>query len=1401
EDAADFFGREVLVKRLLSRLENDHTLSSFLAIVGPSGSGKSSVVRAGLIPALRAGALHGSEDWFIVEMVPSNDPLRELEDALTRIALRPVHDLHERLRTSEKALGEIVEEILPPGENELLLFIDQFEEFFTLTDETHRLSFLKSLYEAVISPRTRLRIVITLRADFYDRPLMVAGFSRLIQQRTEVVVPLTSRELAKAIVEPANNVGVYFERGLPATIVSEVNEEAGILPMLQYALTELFNQRDARLISIQVYQELGGVSGALARRAEELYLNLDDESQENTRQMFLRLVTPGEGVEDTRRRTLVSELIAAAPMLNMQGVIDLFGDHRLITFDRDPQTREPTVEVAHEALIRGWWRFRRWMDDGRDDVRLQRLLSTRAGEWYKSDYDEGLLLTGSRLSQLEEWAERRAIGLTDLDTLYLTDSIQARFERERREQVRRENELMLERRARQRLRSIVAILTVSIVVGAILLLGIFQQSIAAGFARDDAENQALTAVAAGDFAVTQQNIAVIQANNANTQAAAANTARADEQRQVALVSTEQFNVRVEATKVSEAQATAEFNANAALNAGATAQGNLKLALTARFEAQNAEATAQGNFEVALTAQSDALDAEAEAQNEANRASTAEFDALAAEADALSAQADAEVNLELALTAQAVALDAEAEAENEAEISRSLALAASADRLVNQDSPLALALALEANRVENPSLQAQRVLLSVAFDAPRSQFTDVLETVTALEFLPILTDSDFQTEAMVLIADAAGKMQLKNILSGEIVRTYPGTLEIRHTDRINSIAIHPDGTQILTTSEDGTLILWNLASGEPAQQFVGHTAAINDARFNTAGNQIVSGSDDATVRVWNTFTGDNTQILPTISANAVNSVAFRPGRADIVIASEDALRYWDANRSRYEDFAELANRTQDIVFTPDGNRLLTSGSGTGGIPELWDIETREKIRTLPAHLGPVNDIAISPDGRLALSASDDFVVILSNIITGAELQRFTGHNNRVNAVAFSHDSRFVLSGAADRLLYLWDVAPRTQTEQRYEGLDTSISYLDYLPGGWIFSGTDRGTIALWQEDSSETVFDGLLYQPGLPVTAYDLHQLPDDSWRILSGSSDMRLFEVIPDLETGNLQTRQLRRIAMPEAQSWVQTVAFSPDGQLMVSGGGYFYRDRLPDFTRLGLLRLWDTETGELVHELDAIDELTLTATDGSEEVILPEGANTSITAVAFHPDGRRLVSGAEDGRIILWNILTGERLQEFTGHTDIVTSLVFTLDGTGILSGSADRAAILWRLSDGEQLRRFTGHTDTVNDVAFSPGTVRNTIITASEDRTLRLWDTDTGELIQRFGVQDVPVTRVLFTGEDNTALLGTLDGSVFIDNIDTAANLLQWVQENRYVPELTCSQREQFRIQPLCAASTASN
>ena len=288
-DVDVFFGRDRMTSELLRRVQSD---SRLLAIVGASGSGKSSVIRAGLLTSLRKGAVEGSDEWLIAQMVPGSRPTAELEAALLRSTLDAPDSVSELLDDEEHGLLRAALRLLPGGEGRIVLVVDQFEELFTLVEsEAVRERFVRNLEVAVDDPHGRVMVAIGIRADFYHRILAYPRFAELIGEGVVNTVPLTPNELEAAAEQPAAVAGVEIRPALVAHLLSDVAGQSGALPMFQFALTELFERRTDNQLTVEAYEQMGGVKEALARRAEEIFQELTTSEQEAAQQLFLRLVT------------------------------------------------------------------------------------------------------------------------------------------------------------------------------------------------------------------------------------------------------------------------------------------------------------------------------------------------------------------------------------------------------------------------------------------------------------------------------------------------------------------------------------------------------------------------------------------------------------------------------------------------------------------------------------------------------------------------------------------------------------------------------------------------------------------------------------------------------------------------------------------------------------------------------------------------------------------------------------------------------------------------------------------------------------------------------------------------------------------------------------------------------
>lgn len=517
-DALDFFGRDLLVSELVDAVAR-HRL---VGVVGPSGCGKSSLVRAGLIPSLRRGAMSGSDRWLITDMYPGARPFDELEAALMGVAVYRPAGLADHLHSDEESPIALFEALLP-DRADLLLVVDQFEELFTLTtDDAARRRFMELLTALAENPASRVRVVVTLRADFFDRPLQHAGFGELLRRGLVPVTMPSEESLVQAVTGPAGVVGLDVEPGLASESVRDVSDQPGGLPLLEYALTELFHRRADGRLTLDAYHASGGVLGALGRRAEELLAVYDEAGRAAVRQVFLRLVAVEEGTTDTRRRIPRTELHGLGlDAAALEQVLNDYGSHRLLTFDRDPVTRAPTVEVAHEALLTRWDRLRGWIDDRRDDLVLHRHLATAVAEWMANERQSEYLLTGGRLEHYEAFAADTDLALTDDEREFLAASR------------RHDDEIAAARRRRRR--TVLAGFAAAAVVALVLAVVAFASQQRADDSADEAEAQRVEAQRQAGIARNQQAIAEENARIANEKTQLADEEAAEAVRQARLV--------------------------------------------------------------------------------------------------------------------------------------------------------------------------------------------------------------------------------------------------------------------------------------------------------------------------------------------------------------------------------------------------------------------------------------------------------------------------------------------------------------------------------------------------------------------------------------------------------------------------------------------------------------------------------------------------------------------------------------------------------------------------------------------------------------------------------------------------------------------------------------------------
>ncbi|MCK4897486.1 MAG: PQQ-binding-like beta-propeller repeat protein, partial [Anaerolineales bacterium] len=1096
-DAADFFGRNALVDRLLSRMREDGPGSRFLALVGPSGSGKSSTIGAGLLPALRRGALSGSNEWFIVQMVPGRHPLDELELALLRIAVSQPAGLMEQLRRDERGLLRAASLALPDEGSELLLIIDQFEEIFTLASDTKEsVRLLQLLVAAVTEPHSQVRILISLRADFYDLPLMHIEFGRLMRVRTEVVVPMDAEEMSQAIYEPAVRAGAQLEPELMTTMVADVGEQPGALPLLQYALTELFERRDdGQRLTLAAYHEMGGVLGALGRRAEEIYQSLDKAEQDTTRQIFLRLVTLGEGVEDTRRRVLRSELEALQPAAEtdtedssftspLGSVLDAFGRYRLLTFDRDPTTRGPTVEVAHEALLRKWDRLRQWLNESRDDIRQERALSRAAEDWEQHNRDESFLLRGARLEQVEEWSATTTLIQTSQEQKLISQSLLQRDKEQQAETERKEREIQLERRSQIFLRGLVAVLALATLISVGLVFIALDQRQSAIDSAADAQNVALVAGSQAALANHDTDTALALA----WQAVALNPDSAIAQAQLSEVAYAPGTVRILAGNEDIVNRVVlspdDKTVFAGIDDGTVILWDL--------------ATGQILWE--------------------QQAHTLEVNDVAFSPDGQFIAATFDDRIMFWHTANG--------------------------QLIRQIESIAIDQKIVFSPTGNQfaTIGKEEVGRLVFWDFTSGEAIREFDRGSNIEDITYTADG-----SAILIASNDGVLTLLDAQTGQVIYEVQQDLGTS-AGALRFVAFSPDGTRVIVAFSNAGVLVWDLATGDLLQHFR-YEGGVFSLAFHPEDGAVLTGGQGI-VRTINPQTGEILRANTAHSSAILDLAITSDGKHAVTTALDGIVRLWDLQSGQVvRRFAAPNTDLFEVALSPDAQTVLVGS--TDGSVTLLDVETGKEIRRFVDDQ-PIMAVAFSPDGRKALIGAgyrlaqkvESGHIILWDVETGEEIRRFEGQPYAVFDVEFSPDGRLAVSAGNGAMAILWDVETgeeiRRFEDYWVESIWPNESYWDvqFSPDGQqIFASHASGPIIGWDVESGEETRQLVGHRGGAAGIVFS-----NDGKRLVSGGSDSQA--ILWDMQTGNI----LRRFN--DHAGGVGEVRFSPDETLLLGGSG-----------------------------------------------------------------------------------------------------------------------------------------------------------------------------------------------------------------------------------------------------------
>lgn len=944
QDAEWFFGRDSDIQQLIEKLRS----SRFLAILGASGSGKSSMALAGLLPRLQGGILPGSHAWLTKDFVPTAQPLEALAVALA--GMLPGHTVGSFLRELEgdmRALHMITRQLLSaaPASSRLVLVVDQFEEAFTLCqDEKARKAFFGNLLYASGAPGGQTIIVVTMRVDFLSKCAAYPELADQLAAQPFLVTSLDEHQLRQAIETPAARAGLQFEPGMIERILDDVAGQEGGLPLLQHALFELWKRRDGDRLTYAAYHEIGGVTGALARTADAIYEQMSKEQQVIAQRVLLNLVVPGEGAQDTSRQANYGELITH-PEENqvVEGVLQRLADARLVTADQN------WVSLAHEALMISWPKYQAWINEHRDDLRTHRRLNEATEEWQRLGQDEGALYRGAHLEGALEWAAGHPWQMSSAQKAFLTASRELRDRDQAREVAQRQRELEVAQSlaaAAGRLRQRARLLAMALFVAIALAVAASWQFIEANRQRTVAESEA------GARATE-----VVVRETAQALAEGKEHARA----------TQQAIAEMEAVARATQQAIAETSARRARSGELAAQAEISLnSYPERSLLLAVEAVQASNPTILLVQQALVL-ALGEAGGKPFTGHKDQVTSLVISPDGhwlASASLDSSTRLW-----NLSAPDPSA---------GSLLLAG------HEDSVNALAVSPDYRWLASGSSD-HTVLL---WDLTQISLTSLDPKLTPL----VLEGHDGSITGLAISPDGhwlASASWDKTIRLWDLSAPNPSASAVLlkgHKDIVTMVAISPDGHWLVSGSWDGELRLWDLTSpdaGANPLALQGHTGSITSLAISPDGRWLVSGSADNNVCLWDLASAarQSSPILLTGHQDRVATLAISADSHWLASGSWDStVRLWDLTAPDPNASPVILEGHKEMVvtlaFSPD-MRWLASGSWDSTI-RLWDLTSPDPGASplvLIGHDAGISALAISADGRWLVSGGRDTTIRL------------------------------------------------------------------------------------------------------------------------------------------------------------------------------------------------------------------------------------------------------------------------------------------------------------------------------------------------------------------------------------------------------------------------------------------
>lgn len=1237
KDADRFFGRESLTEHLWEVFCELHKPTTggpptlrLLPILGPSGSGKSSVARAGLIPELARRPLPELKTPRVAVITPGSHPIEALAGILANIVtkeptpvaktrefageLREVspHGNHDGLRRIADSLPDI-------AASPLIIFIDQFEEIYSLCEDvSERAAFIANILHAAADVSARVSVILTLRSDFLAQTQQHPLINHAIADRGVIVPAMNSEELRQAISEPARRAGHPIDDGTVNLLISETEGREGALPLLQFALTRIWEGMAEGVEPAETIQKIGGVGGALAREAQHLYEGLTDEDRAIARRAFLGLIRLGEGTRDTRRRVPVSNLVAYSEELShVQEVLRIFSrpGARLMTLSADLGGLE-TVEVSHETLFEHWDMLRKWLNTSRDDLRFHRRLAEATGHWDGQGRPDGSLWRSPDLDLLRNYHSHSSQDMTEVQIEFFRGS---------------EGK---ERRVKRLKRMAVASLAGLTLIAAGAAYYANEQRIQAL----TAQSKALSTVSrqvTGDGDATLGMLLALEALPKKGWQKRPFVPSAEASLLYALFAQREKYVlkghdgginKVEFSLTGKLVATASLDGTAGIWNVSTGQS------TKRFfghEGQVYSAVFSSDEKKLLTASSD---------------KTARIWSIE--------------------TGKAIPLVDHTDHISEAFFSfdDKRIVTASYDgtlRIWDAETGKVLKIFMVPGNASMPSSTSSKDQHSEAAPNKCNYIFGDDVPKNAVMSSSLSPDSRRLVTASV---DCFGR--LWDVASGQVIKKLP------HQGPVLQAVFSPDGRRIATASWENTenVKLWDGHSGKPIATLTGHQSGVERVVFSNDGKLLATTSADSTARLWDGVNGNPLGILEG-HKGLVQDVQFSPnGKWLITVSADGTTRLWDVITKKIVSvFYGHIGKVWAADFSPNGRQVITGGEDATA--RIWDVQSQIPVTNLKGHTKRVHGAKFSPDKNLLITVSDDETARIWDIKTGKSIA-LSGHQGPVWYAVFSSEGKRVVTTSTDGNAIIWDTSTGKLLHILPNG-DGMVNHADFSPDGQrVVTGGPQGA-RLWNAVSGELI--KVLDHSQKPVY---FAEFSPDGQRIATGSQDgsVRFWngadgELIATMEEH--EGPVINGEFSPDSQqlvtvSWDRTARLwdTKTGKQLAILEGHEETVRLARFSRDGRLVVTASSDNRA---------LIWNAASGKSLVVLI-GHQGEVTDASFSKDGRLVFSVSEDSTTRIWHTASGLPVLTLEGHSDAV-SAVLPVSDRQVVTTSWDSEVKLWEL------------------------------------------------------------------------------------------------------------------------------